>query len=126
MAGLAAYYNTYLFHYLYLSLDEEEGLCLQIHSCDDGKSNFPLGEEIIQVSKNQLHLRVSFDNCDLQFYFSEDGQNFREAGPILDASILSDDHGEHWGFTGTFVALACQDLTGQRNQAKFEYLEITH
>ena len=32
----------------------------------------------------------------------------------------------HWGFTGTFVALACQDLTGQRNQAKFEYLEITH
>ena len=126
MAGLAAYYNTYLFHYLYLSLDEEKGLCLQIHSCDDGNSSFPLGEEIIPVSNNNLYLRATFDDCDLQFYFSEDGQIFRKAGPILDASILSDDHGEHWGFTGTFIALACQDLRGERNGAKFDYLEITH
>ena len=29
----------------------------------------------------------------------------------LDASILSDYHGDHWGFTGTFVGLVCQDLT---------------
>ena len=126
MAGLAAYYNTYLFHYLYLSLDDEKGLCLQIHSCDDGNSSFPLGEESIPVSNNNLYLRATFDDCDLQFYFSEDGQIFRKAGAILDASILSDDHGEHWGFTGTFIALACQDLRGERNGAKFDYLEITH
>ncbi len=124
MAGLAAYYNTYLFHYLYLSHDEEKGLCLQVHSCDDGTTSFPLGEDIITVHTGELHLRATFDDCDLQFYFSEDGENFLKAGPVLDASILSDDHGEHWGFTGTFVALACQDLRGTGLEAEFEHLEI--
>ena len=124
MAGLAAYYNTYLFHYLYLSMDEEKGLCLQIHSCDDGKSNFPLGGEIIPVSNNELFLRASFNDKRLQFYYSHCGQDFLKIGPVLDASILSDDHGEHWGFTGTFVALACQDLTGKKLPATLEFLEL--
>ncbi len=124
MAGLAAYYNNYLFHYLYLSMDEEKGLCLQIHSCDDGKSNFPLGGEIIPVSNNELFLRASFNDKRLQFYYSHCGQDFLKIGPVLDASILSDDHGEHWGFTGTFVALACQDLTGKKLPATFEFLEL--
>jgi xylan 1,4-beta-xylosidase len=124
MAGLAAYYNTYLFHYLYLSMDEEKGLCLQIHSCDDGKSNFPLGGEIIPVSNNELFLRASFNEKCLQFYYSHCGQDFLKIGPVLDASILSDDHGEHWGFTGTFVALACQDLTGKKLPSTFEFLEL--
>ena len=42
----------------------------------------------------------------------------------LDASILSDDHGDHWGFTGTFIGLVCQDLTGRRLSAEFDYLEV--
>ena len=126
MAGLAAYYNTYLFHYLYLSMDEEEGLCLQIHSCNDGNSRFPLGNEIIPVSTGNLYLRAIFDDCDLKFQFSENGTSFQDAGPVLDASILSDDHGKHWGFTGTFIALACQDLTGERCQARFGYLEFNN
>ena len=125
MAGMAAYYNTYLFHYLYLSYDEEVGLCLQIHSCDDGKSYFPLGSEVIPVSKDELFLRAIFAGKDLQFYFSEDGENFTEAGPRLDASILSDDYGSHWGFTGTFIALACQDMTGAGLPANFSFLELS-
>ena len=54
MAGMAAYYNTYLFHYLYLSNDEDAGLSLQIHSCNDGESSFPLGSEVVPVSKSKL------------------------------------------------------------------------
>ena len=46
-------------------------------------------------------------------------------GPVLDASILSDDNGDHWGFTGSFIALACQDLTGSSRAAEFDFLEIT-
>ncbi|OUU11967.1 MAG: glycoside hydrolase 43 family protein [Verrucomicrobia bacterium TMED40] len=125
MAGIAAYYNTFLFHYLHLSHDEEQGLCLQIHSCDDGKSSFPLGSEIIPVSTGELFLRATFEDLSLQFFFSEDGETFQKAGPALDASVLSDDHGEHWGFTGTFVALACQDLTGAGQPAHFSFLELS-
>ena len=42
----------------------------------------------------------------------------------LDASILSDDHGDRWGFTGTFVGLACQDLMGQQSPAEFDSVEV--
>ena len=125
MAGMAAYYNTYLFHYLYLSNDEEKGLCLQIHSCDDGSSTFPLGPEIVPVTGGPLYLRAIFVDSSLEFQFSHDGEYFKKVGPTLDASILSDDHGKHWGFTGTFIALACQDLSGNKLPAFFHHLETT-
>lgn len=124
MAGLVAYYNNYLFHYLYLSHDEEIGRCLQIHSCDDGKSTFPLQNEIVPVPVGKLHLRAVFDNARLQFSWSSNGTEFHQIGDSLDASILSDDYGNHWGFTGSFVGLACQDLTGGRQHADFDFLDI--
>ncbi len=124
MAGLAAYYNTYLFHYLYLSYDESLGRCLQIHICDDGKSHFPLGPNPVPVPDGPIFLRMVFDDCLLQFAWSADGELFDEIGPELDASMLSDDYGTHWGFTGTFIALACQDLTGTQQPAEFNFLEI--
>jgi sterol desaturase/sphingolipid hydroxylase (fatty acid hydroxylase superfamily) len=52
---------------------------------------------------------------------------FRESwdaiGKSLDASILSDEFGIEWGFTGTFIGLACQDLSGQRKIADFDYFD---
>lgn len=124
MAGLAAYYNTRLFHYLHLSHDEILGRCLQIHSCDDGKSVFPLGPAPLPVPDGPLHLRATFNDNDLQFSWSVDGETFQDIGPVLDASILSDGYGEHLDFTGTFVALACQDLTGMQHPAGFDFLEL--
>jgi len=126
MAGLAAYYNTCLFHYLYLSYDEKLGPCLQIHTCDDGKPIFPLGAKPVAVPAGPLLLRARFDKCNLQFSWSKDGKEFKKAGPVLDASILSDDYGDHWGFTGTFVALACQDISGTKRAAEFDFLEMTN
>ncbi|NBS26558.1 MAG: glycoside hydrolase family 43 protein [Gammaproteobacteria bacterium] len=125
MAGLTAYYNNRLFHYLYLSHDEQLGCCLQIHSCDDGKSSFPLNMEPVQVPPQPLFLRLEFLESDLRFFWSEDGHDFKQIGPTLDASILSDDYGKHWGFTGTFIGMACQDLTGQQASARFDFLEYT-
>ncbi|MGL5019965.1 MAG: glycoside hydrolase family 43 protein [Luteolibacter sp.] len=125
MAGLAAYYNTWLFHYLYLSHDEELGPCLQIHSCDDGKSSFPLGDNLVPVPEGEIFLQARFHDSELCFFWSTDGISFQPIGPALDASLLSDDHGKHWGFTGTFIALACQDLTGAGCVAEFDFLEIT-
>ena len=111
-------------HLDYLSRDEDLGLCLQIHSCDDGTSSFPLGGTPTPVPTGDLNLRMIFDNSALQFSWSTDGTEFHTIGPILDASLLSDDYGDHWGFTGTFVALACQDLTGSKLAAEFEFLEL--
>lgn len=124
MAGLVVYYNNHLFHYLYLTCDEEVGTCLQIHSCDDGVSSFPLAEHPVGVTDDELFFKVEIDYCRLQFFWSNDDQTYTPIGSELDASILSDDHGKHWGFTGSFIGLACQDLTGGRRPAKFDFLEI--
>ncbi len=124
MAGLVAYYNEYLFHYFYISHNEELGRCVQIHTCDDGTSSYPLGSEPIPIPEGELYLRAVFDECKLQFAWSTDGEGFQNVGPVLDASILSDDYGNHWGFTGTFVGLACQDLAGTRLPAEFDFLEL--
>ena len=124
MAGLVAYYNTHLFHYLYVSVDEVCGRCLQIHSCDDGVSSFPLEADLIPLPEGDLYLRAVFNECRLSFFWSTDDKMYHEVGVDLDASILSDDHGDHWGFTGTFIGLACQDLTGRQLPAEFDYLEV--
>lgn len=124
MAGLVLYYNTFLFHYLFLSSDEKKGPCLQIHSCDDGKSGFPLGSSLVEVGQSDLYLRATLIDSGLQFSWSDDNAIYNNIGPELDASILSDDYGSRWGFTGTFIALSCQDLTGNQCRAKFDYLDF--
>jgi xylan 1,4-beta-xylosidase len=105
-------------------MDEVHGRCLQIHSCDDGASSFPLAANLIQLPDGDLYLRAVFDQCVLSFFWSTDDRTYHEVGVDLDASILSDDHGDHWGFTGTFIGLACQDLTGRQLPAEFDYLEV--
>ena len=87
-------------------------------------SSFPLADALVPLPEGDLHLRAVFDECRLSFSWSTDDKIYHQLGVDLDASILSDDHGDHWGFTGTFIGLACQDLTGQQLPAEFDYLEV--
>ena len=124
MAGLVCYYNTRLYHYLYMSLDERAGTCLYVQSALDGKIVYPLGTAFISLrGSNQIYLRARVDHARLTFSYSLDGVTWDRACDDLDASILSDDSGIERGFTGAFVGLACQDLTGRRNHADFDFLE---
>ena len=124
MAGLVLYYNTFLFHYLFLSSDEKKGLCLQIYSCDDGKSVFPLGSSLVEVGQSDLYLKATLIDSGILFSRSDDKAFYNKFVPEFDASILSDDYGSRWGFTGTFIALSCQDLTGNQCRAEFDYLDL--
>ena len=124
MAGITAYYNNRLFHHFYLSHDEKIGPCLHIHSCDDGASTFPLNTDPLPVDCQELFLRATFDDHCLRFSWSPTGDQFSLVGPTLDASILSDDYGNHLDFTGTFVGMTCVDLTGMKALAEFQFLEF--
>lgn len=124
MAGLVCYYSTRLFHYLYLSRDEDLGPCLYVQSNNDGKISYPLGAKCLALGETKsVYLKVMIDRSELTFYYSLDGQKWLVVSEKLDASILSDDYGKEWGFTGCFIGLACQDLTGKRIKADFSYFE---
>lgn len=124
MAGLVCYYSTKLYHYLCMSVDEKLGTCLYIQTADDGRIVYPLGESVVSLDgASRVYLRADLDFAVLRFSYSLDGTAWKSIGGELDASILSDDYGDDWGFTGAFIGMACQDLTGQRKAADFDFFE---
>ena len=68
-------------------------------------------------------LRLVIDHARIRFYCSRDGDRWQAVGWEQDASILSDEHALPCGFTGNFVGMACQDLSGQRLHADFDWFE---
>lgn len=129
MAGITCYYNQHKFHYMYLTWQEGKGCVLQIMSCEgdypEARLNFPLEETISIPAKKTVFLRGDVGGADLQFSYSLDGKKWITLSPVLDNSLLSDEAGRgmHANFTGAFVGMACQDVSGGAKTAEFEYFE---
>jgi xylan 1,4-beta-xylosidase len=53
------------------------------------------------------------------------GGDWQRFGPVLDASVISDEggRGEHASFTGAFVGMVAMDITGQGREALFEHFD---
>jgi xylan 1,4-beta-xylosidase len=71
-----------------------------------------------------VRLAVSVDHAKLQFAHALDG-GWRDVGPVLDASLLSDEAGagEHGSFTGAFIGMFAFDTSGGALAADFRYFE---
>ena len=124
MAGLVCIYDHENFYYLRISYDEEcGGKCLGIWSCDNQSFSYPLKKDVPIHDWKRCYLRVQVNQDRLQFYYSADEKNWLTIGPVLDAGRLSDDYCREGKFTGTFVGLCCQDLTGQHKSADFDFFE---
>jgi len=127
MAGLICYYNTVHFHYLNLTANESGQKCLQIISYNNLQQTEALPTSIILDETKSVFLKASLNGADLQFYFASKENEWHEIGPVLDAGILSDDYVRDGGtrycpaFTGAFVGLCCQDLSGGRIPAYFDW-----
>lgn len=129
MAGLTAYYSRYNFHYLAVTADADGQRELMIVSSE---ASFPNGDlsfkgaplQIPQGGKLRLALEIA--DSKLQFFYALEGEGeLKPFGPVLDASLLSDEcggHAEHGSFTGAFVGVCAQDLNGTALPADFSYL----
>lgn len=126
-AGLVHYYNRYKFHFLAVGFDASLGRVLTILSCPgdfpDGKLVFPLREPIALPGEGPVRLRAEVDFASLQFSAELDGV-WRPVGPVLDASVISDEGGtrnEHGSFTGAFVGMAAFDTSGAAQPACYDW-----
>jgi len=123
-AGLTAYYNRWKFHALAVTCDEAKGRSLTILSCagdyPDGRLAFPLSEPVA-LPEGPVRIAVSVDHARLQFSFAGADGVWRDVGPPLDASALSDEAppGEHRSFTGAFVGMFAFDTSGAALAADF-------
>ncbi|HEV2435855.1 MAG TPA: glycoside hydrolase family 43 protein [Verrucomicrobiae bacterium] len=122
-AGLICWYDTRTHFYLRTTRDEVRGRILGIVLTDDGSYDELAESEIAVNEWRQLFLRAGIDFAKLQFSASPDGKNWRNLGPVLDASRLSDDYGAGLHFTGAMVGLCAQDVGGDRTHADFDYFD---
>ncbi len=134
-AGLVCYYNAHKYHYLYVSVDEQGRRFVDIFSClgdASGKPSYLLselredspGDDIgIEIpSKGEVWLRCDVDHVDLVFSYSVDGKHWQQLPVTLDYSLISDEagRGEDASFTGAFVGMCCQDMSGANISADFD------
>ena len=124
-AGLVAYYNRTQFFYAYVTADDDGRRRLGIQACPgdwpEGRLVYPLGEGI-EIADGPVFLGLDIDHASLQFRYRQGAEeDWQPLGPVLDAAILSDEggRGEHANFTGNFLGMAAQDMTGQGHPADF-------
>ncbi|WP_020209778.1 glycoside hydrolase family 43 protein [Gilvimarinus chinensis] len=125
MAGLVCYYNSQKFHYLYISHDEALGKQLAIMSCDAKlglEASFPMAPIALESNK-KIHLKAVIRRAELTFSYRYDDSEWCELPVTLDYRHLSCEAGKGEGasFTGTFIGMACQDLTGTARAADFHH-----
>lgn len=129
MAGLICYYNTAHFHYLHLSANDEGKRCLQIITFDFYKQTEALERPLEIPEAGIVYMKVVLKKDRLQFYYAIEENNWQKIGAPLDATILSDDYIREVdtryqpAFTGSFVGMCCQDLTGNNHPAYFNWFQ---
>ncbi len=128
MAGLIYRYDENNWYYLRISWDEAaEKRTLGILAMNAGKFSMPLSQEVV-LTDGILYLKLDVNFSNAQFYYSYDQKQWYAIGPVLDASILSDEY-DGLGFTGAFVGISCQDMKKRNSTADFlffHYKEISN
>ncbi len=118
MAGLIAYYDTENHYYLRLSHDGTLGRTLNIIATDAASSREVLADDVAVPATGAVGMRLTLKGAALRFEYAPPGGDWQAIGPTLNGAILSDDY-SHLGFTGAFVGLCCQDISGQGLPADF-------
>ena len=122
-AGLTTYYNRFKFHACVVTFEPGFGRCLRLVSCagdyPDGKLTWPGAP--VALADGLVDLRVTVDRAAQQFQWRQAGGEWQDIGPVLDASVISDEggRGEHGSFTGAFVGMHCMDTSGRAREARF-------
>jgi xylan 1,4-beta-xylosidase len=123
MAGLILFYDIQNYFYLRISSDEKLGKHLGIVTSDNGAYSELRKYEIKLGTQSRYFLKADYDNGSLQFSYSSDEKKWEKIGPSLDATRLSDEYCKDGCFTGTFIGLCCQDLSGTHKHADFDFFE---
>jgi xylan 1,4-beta-xylosidase len=123
MAGLVVYYDTNDYVYLRISNDEELGKCLNIIQTKNGQYDELLEKDIPLQEGKTCKLKAVIERENLQFYYtnSQNDDKWNKIGSVIDICHLSDEYGDYIRFTGTFIGLCVQDLSGSKKHADFEY-----
>lgn len=123
-AGLVNYYNTQNWTALQITWHEEKGRILDLTVCDNFKFEQPLKNKEIIIPNNvsYVYLRVDVKTNVYRYSYSFNNIEWSTIPINLYSYKLSDDYIQGSGFfTGAFVGMQCQDISGERLHADFDY-----
>ncbi|MGL5578363.1 MAG: hypothetical protein ACRDB7_04590, partial [Fusobacteriaceae bacterium] len=85
-----------------------------------------LGANIsIPKTAEKIYLKCEVNYEKLNYFYSFDEIKWIKIGPTFDSNVLSDDYiaknSSDGFFTGAFVGMNCQDLSGNKLHADFDY-----
>ena len=126
MAGLICYYNGSKFHYLHVSTDDLAGKHVRVMSALPDQPQTDAFSAPVPIASNApIELRVEVDYERLRFGFRVGDESWTWFPQQFDASILSDEATAPGlpNFTGAFVGMACQDMSGAGCPADFDWFE---
>ena len=130
VAGLTHYYNRFKHHFIAVTWHEKLGRVLTLMSCladfPDGRLTFHLEAPIPLPGTGAVGLAAEVDGAELQFSFDL-GKGWQPVGPVLDASLISDEagRGAHGSFTGAFIGMLAFDQSGMACPADFSHFDYT-
>ena len=109
-AGLITYYNRHKFHAALITRHGGARVVSLVSCLGDWPGEALTCHGHHPVPDGRVTLGVRVDRASQRF-----AVNGAEVGPVLDASLISDEggRGEHASFTGAFVGMVAHDLTGQ-------------
>jgi xylan 1,4-beta-xylosidase len=124
-AGLVCYYNSAKFHYLHVAHDEEHGRHLRVMTCTPDSPQSDAFTAPVKIPPGRIELRAEVDCERLRFAYRIGTDAWNWLPEVFDASILSDEATAPGApnFTGAFVGVACQDMSGTAHPADFDWLE---
>ncbi len=122
MAGLTYFYNGSCFYYLYITREEEQSRVLTMMRKLPDEFDMPVGLGRTLPADGPVWLRMTVRYGAAQFFYSLDGVSYEKIGPQLDARQMSDEAGPA-RFTGAFFCICCQDISGRKQAADFDFVE---
>lgn len=126
MAGMALYYDSMNYIYMNISYDDTYGKMINILECDGGTIT-RIGDMVPLDISCTVYLRMKIRDAKGMFEWSYDGIEYKMLSGEFDVTHMSDDYYEEHTtglrFTGTFIALCCQDVSGQKKEAEFLYFD---
>lgn len=117
-AGMIYRYDEETQYLCAVTLNEQRGLVIQVMTIMP--EGFVRELEMVVDETKPVWIKLKVNGKKGFFYWSQDGENFRQLRPLLDASKLSDEYGGQ-GFTGAFVGMYVADMVNYTNYADFEY-----
>jgi xylan 1,4-beta-xylosidase len=122
-AGLLIYYDNMDYIMLRKTYSEKYAGCvIDLLRVKNGE-RMELLKKPTPVNKGSIYFQLKIEDRETKFFWSMDGEEFKQIGDCYDTSEFSDEYCKAGEFTGTFIGIGCVDALLHEKYADFDFLE---